>query len=146
MRGRDQPCVFHKIKKPVENIATRAFEWSHLESIKAVFPEAYAYTPCRVAVETLGGMRMDSVCLDMVDHCSVPGTAGTAGGVSEGNQSTVLFRPWGEQLAMRRLEFRRRLVDRVKSYHQVNIFLHGFEFIFTALLSLQIFLIEQNIP
>ena len=123
IRGRDQPCVFHKIKKPVENISGRAFEWIHLERIKEVFPEAYGYTGCRIMLDEVG-FRVDSVCLDMTDHASVGKSAPLLCDEKETKEkksdNTKLFIPWGEHLAKRREEFRRRLVDRVKGYHMVS--------------------------
>ncbi|KAJ1963819.1 hypothetical protein IWQ62_003102 [Dispira parvispora] len=47
LQGQSQPCVYHRIKKPVENMCRRTFELSHLGQIKTLYPEAYQLTAVR---------------------------------------------------------------------------------------------------
>jgi len=61
MKGRDHSCVFHKIRKAVENAADRAFSLRSLGQIKAIFPSAYHLE----AVKTLhNGERVESISID----------------------------------------------------------------------------------
>ncbi|KAH6602852.1 hypothetical protein BASA61_000695 [Batrachochytrium salamandrivorans] len=39
--SRDQRCVYHKIRKAVENLSNRSFELSHLAQIMYIYPNAY---------------------------------------------------------------------------------------------------------
>ncbi|KAJ1650830.1 hypothetical protein IWQ61_008464 [Dispira simplex] len=47
LQGQGQPCVYHRIKKPVENMCRRTFELTHLGQIKTLYPEAYQLTAVR---------------------------------------------------------------------------------------------------
>ncbi|OAJ37293.1 hypothetical protein BDEG_21333 [Batrachochytrium dendrobatidis JEL423] len=39
--ARDQRCIYHKIRRAVENYSNRSFELSHLAQIMYIYPEAY---------------------------------------------------------------------------------------------------------
>ncbi|KAJ3331710.1 hypothetical protein HDU76_002428 [Blyttiomyces sp. JEL0837] len=139
LRGRDQPAVFHKFRRPVENMSGRTFTIDHLEQIRSVFPEAYRYEACRTRLDgTEGGCRenaeagdwVDSVRLEMVDYLKEKKMMEESGKEKdkEGNGNASenydvkegvgkVYQPWGDELVKRRLVFRERLVERVKKEH-----------------------------
>ncbi|KND00717.1 uncharacterized protein SPPG_03834 [Spizellomyces punctatus DAOM BR117] len=134
MKGRDQPCVYHKIRKAVENMCHRNFELRNLAQIRAVYPEAYRYK----AVQTVDrGVKVASVCIDIPDENeeiasqAAPGSAGDSPSIIRGgtlvapsasavdsvamrNKAAGASRSMGE----RRNEFHKRLLERVHIEHE----------------------------
>ncbi|KAJ3204093.1 replication licensing factor Cdt1 [Dinochytrium kinnereticum] len=102
LNNKNLSAVFERLRKPVENMAKRSFGREQLERILAVMPDGYRVEACRSLGEDGGGVLVDSVCLTMRRL--------EGGGEEE-------YRPFGEELLKRRVEFRRRLVERVKVEH-----------------------------
>ncbi|TPX64196.1 hypothetical protein SpCBS45565_g06068 [Spizellomyces sp. 'palustris'] len=134
MKGRDQPCVYHKIRKAVENMCHRNFELRNLAQIRAVYPEAYRYK----AVQTVDrGVKVTSVCIDVPDDNeeiasqAAPASAGDSPSIIRGGTLVAPSASAVDSLAMRdkaagasrsmgerRNEFHKRLLERVQIEHE----------------------------
>ncbi|KAJ3187912.1 replication licensing factor Cdt1 [Gaertneriomyces sp. JEL0708] len=113
--GRDQACIFHKIRDPVSRIANRNFELSHLAQIRTVYPEAYTYKPVQTIAK---GVRVTSVAIGLpVDNKTAmqKGLSSSATS-SAGTGSSPIHA--GKLMDVRRGEFHRRLLGRVRAFHQ----------------------------
>ncbi|KAF9324294.1 hypothetical protein BGZ91_003049 [Linnemannia elongata] len=95
-----QLCFYHKLRKHVELQSGRNFEIKHLAQLKTILPEGYKLTEAPCLFE---GAKTRSILIDML----------TLKDESEGN-----FIPENEK---RRKLFVRRLYDRIKSHHQLNL-------------------------
>ncbi|KAG0054387.1 hypothetical protein BGZ89_002664 [Linnemannia elongata] len=95
-----QLCFYHKLRKHVELQSGRNFEIKHLAQLKTILPEGYKLTEAPCLFE---GAKTRSILIDML----------ILKDESEGN-----FIPENEK---RRKLFVRRLYDRIKSHHQLNL-------------------------
>ncbi|KAK9718799.1 hypothetical protein K7432_005245 [Basidiobolus ranarum] len=100
-------CVYHRMKKPVENMCNRTFSLDHLAQIKTVYPEAFTYEAIRY---THQGQRIDSILLEVSDSAEISYT----------DQSNIYenLKLAGSKLELRLKEFRRRLLSLVKAEHE----------------------------
>ncbi|KAJ3038206.1 replication licensing factor Cdt1 [Rhizophlyctis rosea] len=132
---RDQPCVFHKIKRSVELSCGRSFELSHLEQILSVYPEAYVCKHIRILYEgaqkrsftiDLPTKPNESMAEDAGNRSNQPTSSVVNGGtygapVARAMDDTNLMRQArsaGELTHQRREEFVRRLYALVESQHK----------------------------
>ncbi|KAJ1336595.1 hypothetical protein BSLG_007377 [Batrachochytrium salamandrivorans] len=60
--SRDQRCVYHKIRKAVENLSNRSFELSHLAQIMYIYPNAYKLQAIRTIHD---GATVSSVLIEV---------------------------------------------------------------------------------
>ncbi|KAJ3022781.1 replication licensing factor Cdt1 [Thoreauomyces humboldtii] len=141
MQGRGQRCIYHKIRKAVENMCNRNFELRHLAQIRTVYPEAYSYASV-LTVEQ--GVRIASVCIDMpLVTAPLGDAAGKSANLSDGPMSPSVIHGGtlagpaisavdsvgmqksanvaSKQSGDRKSEFHRRLETRVREAH--NAFL-----------------------
>ncbi|EPZ33390.1 hypothetical protein O9G_003251 [Rozella allomycis CSF55] len=49
--NRGETCIFHKMKKPIENVCRKNVNEGHLKQIKTVYPEGYIFEPVKVMFE-----------------------------------------------------------------------------------------------
>ncbi|TPX55397.1 hypothetical protein PhCBS80983_g05355 [Powellomyces hirtus] len=137
MKGRDQRCVYHKIRKAVENMCHRNFEMRNLAQIRTVYPEAYKYS---MVLTVEQGVRVASICIDVteegkpIDTDEVPDTptknkgmvssvirGGSLAGPMKSAVDSVGMRnsanEASKQMGERRKEFHRRLEMLVRTEH-----------------------------
>ncbi|KAK9687859.1 hypothetical protein K7432_014618 [Basidiobolus ranarum] len=100
-------CVYHRMKKPVENMCNRTFTLDHLAQIKTVYPEAFRYEALKYMHQ---GQRIESVLLEVDD----------AEEKLYDNQTNIYetLKLAGSKLELRLKEFRRRLINIVKAEHE----------------------------
>lgn len=113
--SKKQLCIFHKIKKAVENVSEHKFELDSLRGIIGVFPEAYNIEARRHAVN---GTMMDTFVLEFnhlwskkrkQEHKLIRAPKQTK--TTEINTRPVLAIEFQAlDLPLRRQEFRRRLM------------------------------------
>ncbi|KAJ1987075.1 hypothetical protein H4R33_003028 [Dimargaris cristalligena] len=65
MKGQNQPCIYHRIRKPVENMCRRNFELEHLGQIMTLCPEIYHLNAVRHLHQ---GARIPSVEIQWGPH------------------------------------------------------------------------------
>ncbi|KAJ1560177.1 replication licensing factor Cdt1 [Cladochytrium tenue] len=119
--ARGRPAVYPRLRRAAEAACGRTVDWAALERAAAIFTDGYRFVPCIVAAEDGSGCRVDAVAVEMTEHRPVAAAAG-ASAAEEGERvasaaPAAKFRPWGETLVKRRLEFHRRLRQRVKEAH-----------------------------
>ncbi|KAJ1978333.1 hypothetical protein H4R35_001952 [Dimargaris xerosporica] len=116
LRGQNQTCVFHRIKKPVENMCHRTFDTMHLGQIKTLYPDAYRFEAVRYMHN---GERVPSVEIS-VQHVPVSSASGDGTGTNDTSSSdTHLANAVFAASAMeaRRLHFKNQLLAHVFEHH-----------------------------
>ncbi|KAJ1983290.1 hypothetical protein H4R34_001374 [Dimargaris verticillata] len=116
LRGQNQTCVFHRIKKPVENMCHRTFDTMHLGQIKTLYPDAYRFEAVRYMHN---GERVASVEIN-VQQAPVTSTSGDGTGTDgasggDAHLANTVFAV--SSLEARRLHFKNQLLAHVFEHH-----------------------------
>lgn len=123
LKGQDQPCLFEKVKRSVENGSRRNFTTDHLGQIKTVYPEAYSLSTARCVeqgvsiwttnIEVVFENELDNKPSSTLSSSSGLPTPGSPGSSPSFSQSVMSL----SKLQERKRIFRERLERLVMDAH-----------------------------
>ncbi|KAJ1913060.1 hypothetical protein IWQ60_009378 [Tieghemiomyces parasiticus] len=118
LKGQNQSCVYHRLRKPVENMCRRSFELEQLGQLVTVYPGAYRLEPVR---HLHNGQRVASVEIHFGPALNGSTTEVTTSSSSAADTHFLHAAFASTELEKRRVHFRHLLLELVHAAH--NAFL-----------------------
>lgn len=117
LKSKGQHGIYHKLRRPVENICHRNFELKFLQQIRTIYPEAYKM----YAVKTIeNGTRVLSYCLEILPTHSTKKDAKNANAWTDAQQLS-------KSLQQRKQVFFDRLLKLVRQHHVTFLEKNGYD-------------------